>query len=248
MSDKYRILHLEDLPSDAELVARELKKSDIEFEQCVVDTEDTYLEALHEFNPDIILCDHSLPSFNSFEAIKIVKAKKLHIPFILITATMSEDVAMTVVREGADDYILKDRLKRLPNAVINNIEKYRFEKERKKLIDEAHDKEADSKGLLEKLSNKLLLATRNARIGIWEYSLSDNRFIADDVVLSIYGINSDDFDGSYAKWIDFVHAEDKERVQQYFHDVLQKDPLHDSEYRIVRTDGTVHFIKATAVV
>src|SRR4051812_4088784 len=120
MNTKYRVLHLEDVSTDAELVARELQKNNIDFEHYVVGTEEEYLRALDEFYPDIILCDHSLPSFNSLGAIKIIKERKLHIPFILITATMSEEVAMGVVREGADDYILKDRLKRLPNSVINN--------------------------------------------------------------------------------------------------------------------------------
>src|SRR5690349_5697013 len=100
---KYKILHLEDVESDAELVAFELKRS-LQFDHLVIDSEKAYLNALEQFRPDIILCDHSLPSFNSLEALKIVKQKKLHIPFILITATMSEEVAVGVVREGADDY------------------------------------------------------------------------------------------------------------------------------------------------
>src|SRR6476661_8425732 len=106
MTDTFRILHLEDVSTDAELVARELKKFNIDFEHCVIDTETEFIDALNTFHPDIILCDHSLPSFNSLEALRIVKAKKLFIPFVLITATMSEELAMGVVKEGADDYIL----------------------------------------------------------------------------------------------------------------------------------------------
>src|SRR3954451_3263360 len=114
MTDKYKILHLEDVSTDAELVARELKKNNISFEHLVIDCEKDYIEALDQFCPDIVLCDHSHPSFNSLEAIRIIKAKKLYIPFILITATLTEELAVSVVKEGADDYIFKDRLKRLP--------------------------------------------------------------------------------------------------------------------------------------
>ncbi|MEO8085742.1 MAG: response regulator [Bacteroidota bacterium] len=148
MNKKYKILHLEDVPSDATLVSRELKKGGINFEYFVIETEEAYLLALEHFAPDIILCDHTLPSFNSFEAFKILKTKKLYIPFILISATVTEDLAMSLVSEGADDFIFNDRLKRLPNAFMNAIQKYRFEKERMQLMDDVREREALSKEFL----------------------------------------------------------------------------------------------------
>lgn len=248
MADTYKILHLEDVSTDAELVARELKKSSISFEHLVVDREEDYREALDQFCPDIVLCDHSLPSFNSLEAIRIIKAKKLCIPFVLITATLTEELAVSVVKAGADDYIFKDRLQRLPNALINAIEKYRFEKERTQLIEQAHEKEALSKDLLGQLSNKLLLATSVAGIGIWEYLIHDNKFVGDDVLFSLYGITSADFDGSYKMWIQFIHPEDKNRVNQEFQDAVSKYGDFDTEFRIIWNDGSIHFIKAVALV
>ncbi|WP_121357459.1 hybrid sensor histidine kinase/response regulator [Flavisolibacter nicotianae] len=247
MNAKYRVLHLEDVRSDAELVARELRKS-LDFDHLVIDSEKAYLKALEQFCPDVILCDHSLPSFNSLEALKIVKQKKLHIPFILITATMSEDVAAGVVREGADDYILKDRLKRLPNAVLNAIEKYRHEKERKALIDEVHQKDVQTTKRLLELSTKLLLATQVAGIGIWEYRLQTGKFVADDVLFSLYGITASDFDGSYEAWMQFIHPEDKERVHREFQNALTTTEDFDMVFRIIRHDQSVHFIKAVALV
>jgi PAS domain S-box-containing protein len=244
---KYKILHLEDVESDAELVAFELKRS-LQFDHLVIDSEKAYLNALEQFRPDIILCDHSLPSFNSLEALKIVKQKKLHIPFILITATMSEEVAVGVVREGADDYILKDRLKRLPNAVLNAIEKYRYEKERKALIDEVHQKQVLTTKRLQELSTKLLLATQAAGIGIWEYNLQTCKFAADDVLFSLYGITAFDFDGSYEQWMQFIHPEDKNIVHREFQKALSTSEDFDMTFRIVRRDESVHFIKALAIV
>jgi PAS domain S-box-containing protein len=247
MNSKYKILHLEDVQSDAELVARELQKS-IDFHHLVVDTEETYLKALEQFCPDVILCDHSLPSFNSLEALKIVKRKKLHIPFILITATMSEEVAADVVREGADDYILKDRLKRLPNAVLNAIEKYRYEKERTALIEEVRQKEALAIKRSLELSTKLLLATQVADIGIWEYHLQTGKFTAEEILFSLYGIAVSDFDGSYEAWMEFIHPDDKERVHLEFQNALAITEDFDLVFRIVRHDQSVRFIKAVALV
>jgi len=130
MSSKIKILHLEDSAADAELVDYELKKGHIDFDKRVVDNQLQYEEMLTQFNPDIVLSDHSLPSFNSFMALEILKQKKLDIPFILVTATVSEEYAVEIMRYGATDYILKDRLQRLPSALLNSIEKNLLEKER----------------------------------------------------------------------------------------------------------------------
>ena len=248
MNNKYRILHLEDVASDAELVARELKENNISFDYLVVDSEGEYIKALNQFSPDIILSDHSLPAFNSIEAFKILKAQKLNIPFIIISATLTEEVAVTMVREGVDDYILKDRLKRLPHALVNAIEKFRFEKERKQLINEVQDKEALSKELLLQLSGKLLLATKVSGIGIWEYLLEENKFIADDVLLSQYGITSDEFIGTYESWMQYIHPDDKNRVNAEFKNALIKYSDFDTEFRVIWPDGSIHHIEGVAVV
>jgi signal transduction histidine kinase/FixJ family two-component response regulator len=246
MSKKYKILHLEDVATDAELAARELKKSNLNFNQLIVDTEHEYVNALEHYNPDIILCDHSLASFNSREALKIFKAKKLAIPFLLITATLSDEVAISVLKEGADDYILKDHLARLPNAVINAIEKYRLNKERKQLIKEANDKEALSKKRLADLSSKLLLATKAAGVGIWEYIIETGEFIVDEVMLSIYGVK--DFDGTFETWKNYLHPVDAKRLNKNFKADLKKVVEFDFEFRIIHPDSSVRFIQASAIV
>ena len=133
MNQYLKILHLEDLSSDAEMVKRELEKGNLQFVRHVVDNKTDFVKALEEFSPDIIISDHSLPSFDSFEALKIIKTAGIKIPVILVTATMSEEFAVSVMKAGATDYILKDRLQRLPAAVLNATEKYRIENEKKKM-------------------------------------------------------------------------------------------------------------------
>lgn len=82
-----------------------------------------YVSALDEFVPDVVLSDHLLPSFDSTEALKILTEKKLNIPFILVTGTVSEEFAVQILKEGADDYILKGKLTRLPSAIHRALEK-----------------------------------------------------------------------------------------------------------------------------
>jgi len=158
-TSELRILHLEDVPSDAELVDRELRKGKFPFQSCVVDTKKNYIKALQEFSPDIILSDHSLTSFDSHEALSLLHESGLKIPFVLVTATISEEYAVEIMKNGAYDYVLKDRLQDLPKSVINAMEKCRIKNEREKYLDEIV------------LQNKELLKT-NQELDRFVYSTS----------------------------------------------------------------------------
>ncbi|MEO5889493.1 MAG: ATP-binding protein [Ferruginibacter sp.] len=127
MIKKIKILHLEDVESDADLVKRILKKGNIESEILVVDTKEAYVAAIIEFAPDVILSDHTLPSFNSADALNIFLQSGMKIPFILVTATVSEEYAVSVIKAGANDYVLKDHLEKLPAAIVNSIDKIESE-------------------------------------------------------------------------------------------------------------------------
>jgi signal transduction histidine kinase len=150
-----RILHLEDLLADAELVERELKNGNIECEIFVAKGKPDFQKAIYEFNPDVVLSDHSLPAFNSVEAFEMVKAKDPAIPFILVTATVSEEFAVASMRSGVYDYILKDRLQRLPQSVLNAMNKRRTDIQMMKYLDDLIASEATLKNLNSSLEMKV---------------------------------------------------------------------------------------------
>lgn len=127
MRNTLKILHLEDVEFDADLVSRVLKKEKFVSEIKVVDTKEAYVQALIEFAPDVVLSDHTLPSFNSREALNIFLQSGMKIPFILVTATISEEYAVSVIKAGANDYIVKDHLEKLPEAIVNSIQKIELE-------------------------------------------------------------------------------------------------------------------------
>jgi len=116
MNKHLKVLVLEDRPADAELVLYELKRSGYEFEYQRVDTQIDYERVIVE-PLDIILADYSLPQFNAMQALRILQEKKLDIPFIVVTGTISEEAAVETMKQGAADYLLKDRLSRLGQAV-----------------------------------------------------------------------------------------------------------------------------------
>jgi PAS domain S-box-containing protein len=116
MDSPLSVLVLEDRPADAELVLYELKRSGYKFTHQRVDTQDAYCEALKS-HIDIILADFSLPQFNAMQALHILQENGLDIPFIVVTGTISEEAAVETMKQGAADYLLKDRLSRLGQAV-----------------------------------------------------------------------------------------------------------------------------------
>lgn len=133
---KIKILYLEDLPEDVELVTRLLNKANLNFTLTVVTNERDYREYLEQPEPDIILSDHSLPSFDSMKALNILKQSGKRIPFVLVTGTVSEEFAVDALRTGVDDYIFKDRPQRLPATIRSLIQKCRLEKEHEQLMAE----------------------------------------------------------------------------------------------------------------
>ncbi|HTL82923.1 MAG TPA: SpoIIE family protein phosphatase [Bacteroidia bacterium] len=131
------ILLLEDSEHDVELLERQLKKAELSFNLHVADSENEYVAELDAHPPDIILSDHSLPAFNSIEALRIARKIYHDIPFILVTGTVSEDFAVQCMKEGADDYILKSSLTRLPAAMANCLAKRQIKRE-KEMVESLH--------------------------------------------------------------------------------------------------------------
>ncbi len=125
-SEALRILILEDVPADAEMMERELKNSGIVFTSNCVYKKDDFLKQLEAFLPDIILSDYSMPQFNGMEALELVKERYPSIPFIIVTGSINEATAVECMKAGADDYVLKEGLKHIGPAVEGALEKKRL--------------------------------------------------------------------------------------------------------------------------
>jgi two-component sensor histidine kinase/CheY-like chemotaxis protein len=111
-----RVLILEDRPEDAELMAHELRRSWFDPACLRMETESEYLEALK--SPcDVILADYRMPQLDAMRALELLQSLGLDIPFIVVSGAMGEDAAVAIMRRGATDYLLKDRLRRLGSAV-----------------------------------------------------------------------------------------------------------------------------------
>ena len=118
MSRHLHILHLEDDPGDAELVQETLAGEGIDCEILLVATREAFVAKLEEGGIDLILVDYALPTFDGMSALAIVRGKRLDLPFIFVSGRLGEEAAIESLRNGATDYVLKNRLSRLAPAVI----------------------------------------------------------------------------------------------------------------------------------
>jgi len=125
-----RILIVEDSEDDAELTRMELDNGNFAHTSKWVTSRDEFLKGLEEYAPDIILCDYKMPTLGAPDALEIVKKRFPQIPFIVVSGTIGEDTAVEMLRSGAVDYIMKDRLVRLVPAIKRALDEARWRTER----------------------------------------------------------------------------------------------------------------------
>ena len=229
-----KILHLEDVSSDAVLVSNKLKKSKLDCEILVVDTKDKFIKALKKYSPDIILADHSLPSFNSIEALAILQKTGLKIPFIVVTATMPDEFAADTIIRGADDYIIKDRLNRLPTAIHNALEKFRLKKKQQNSLDEIIKKEKHYHALIENSNDAIVIFNLEGKPTYVSRSIKRVLGYTEEeaMQLGIYKI---------------VYPDDREALSNKMADCLEKPGvcLNSHVCRIKHKNGSWRWVEAT---
>ena len=133
MSTQIRVLIVEDSEDDTILIVRELKRNgyDVIFER--VDNYNDMKTTLVDQEWDIVFCDYSMPKFDGISALKLLQEERSELPFILVSGTIGEEVAVESMKAGADDYIMKDNLSRLASAVKRELKEYKERQELKRM-------------------------------------------------------------------------------------------------------------------
>lgn len=158
-----RILLIEDSSADAELIQVQLARHGLSFACEVVDKRDDFIRSLQVFAPHIVLSDHSLPQFNSVEALKIAREMIPDIPFILVTGAVSDEFAADIIKKGANDYILKDKLARLSSAIESALRHSVTKKEKKQILEELIKSEQQLKKKVDELNMFIYQLSHNIR-------------------------------------------------------------------------------------
>jgi signal transduction histidine kinase len=168
MEKGLRILVLEDRPTDAEIQLRELRENGIVHSAKRVETEQKFLLELESWSPDLILADYSLPAFDGLSALLLTRERSPEIPFIFVTGTMGEEVAIETLKNGATDYVLKQRLSRLVPAVRRALREAEDLRKRREAEEALRKETLERLRALEELHEKnqlLIQQSRQAAMG-----------------------------------------------------------------------------------
>ncbi len=224
MAVPLKLLLLEDRPADAELLLFELQDAGYEADWTRVDSETDYLAAL-ENKPEVILADFSLPQFTALRALILLKERQLDIPFIVVTGTISEEVAVDCMKQGATDYLLKDRLSRLGQAIDRALEQKRLRDEKKQSQDALRTSEVRFRSLVQNLSD---IITVHTGMGIVTYeSPSASRILG---YTPGYLIGKDP--------LSLTHPDDRDHVRKFIQSLIDGEIADPAvEYRFRHAGG-----------
>src|SRR2546425_8285500 len=221
-----RILLLEDVPADAALVERHLSKSGLEFVSERVDTRARFEEALRDFVPDIILSDHGLPGFDGAAALELVKERFPTLPVILVTGSLNEEKAVEFMKAGAADYILKDHLTRLPEAIRRAMRERQLREEREQAIVALRESEAQYRSMFE-----------STPYPMWVFDLETHRVLAvNGAAIKHYGYSREEFLALRIE--DLRPAEDVPALHRHLA-VMPSDYHAAGTWRHRKKDGTL---------
>lgn len=159
-----RILFAEDVPEDAEMARREIEKQGINFTYRIVETESEFKKQLREFDPQIVISDYSMPTFDGMSALKIAKEFKNNLPFIILTGSINEETAVSCMKAGANDYVLKEQIKRLPFAIGETFEKSIAKKEKDKIEEQLHDSLKEYKELIDGMNETVWIISTEGKL------------------------------------------------------------------------------------
>jgi len=232
MSETVRVLIVEDDPVDADLMVRELKRGGFDPDWVRVQTESEYLAQLDR-EPDVILSDSNLPLFDGFEALDLLRKRALDIPFILVSGRMGEDLAVEAMKRGASDYLLKDRLARLGEAVRRAVDLRRLRAERIWAIGALRQSEERYR-LVSEVSSDYVYSLRVDPDGALTYEWITDPFTR------ITGFDSAEL--NERGWTSLCHPEDQAIVRQHLESLLsgRSDSV---DIRIITKDKRVRWMR-----
>ena len=226
MTEPLRILLAEDSENDAQLIQRELKRGGLDFNIRRVQTESDFRRELGEFQPHLVISDFSMPQFNGRAALAIARESLVYVPFIFISGTIGENVAVDMMKAGADDYVMKNNLVRLLPALRRELREAEVRRGRRLAEERLQESEA---GL-----HRAQLMAKIAHI----VTGPDGSFERwSDTLPQLIGVEQAQMPRSTRAWLDIVHPDDREGFRATAIDAARGGTRKDVEYRLRRSDG-----------
>jgi PAS domain S-box-containing protein len=234
MRSSLNIIHLEDSRAGVNAVRQALTKGKIKAKIKVVGTREEFVEALSNFSPDIILSEYRLPDINCALALQLLNQIGTEIPFIVVSDTISDDMAEELLNMGADDYIMRNQTGRLCFAITKSLEKHRFKREQKKLLHLLADSERRFRALVENSIDAVIIFNKDAQ-----------PFYASPAVTNVLGYTPEEVVGMdvFSK----AHPEDAAELLKVMEKVFANPgkTMDGHTARLLHKDGGWRWIEAT---
>ncbi len=235
-STRIDILHLEDRAVDAELIERELKRARLDFSSTRVETEHAFREALERSDPDIILADYNLPGFDGILALKIAQELVPEIPFILVSGSIGEERAVQALREGAADYVAKDRPARLASAILRALSDRRQRLLRQRAQEALKRSEARYKHAANATQELIL-----------DWNLRSDQVIYNDAMKTVWGYQPETGEVPVDWIFEKIHPEEREEVEASKRAAFDQSDRWEGSYRFRAADGSYGHVLEHAV-
>ena len=234
MRERLRILHLEDDPGDALLVQETLDADGVDCRITRVETEAAFLAALEQGDVDLILADYTLPSFDGLCALRLAREGRPHVPFIFVSGTLGEEVALEALKIGATDYVFKTRLSRMVPSVQRALREAEERRERSRAEEALRRNEA-----------YLVEAQRLSQTGSFGYSMSSGEIYWSRETYRIF-----ECDPATKVTIELflyrTHPEDRATLQALIEEAARELKNVDYEQRLLLPGGTVKHVHVIA--
>jgi formate hydrogenlyase transcriptional activator len=234
MRQLLRILSLEDDPRDAELIQGSLEAEGIACEVTRVDTQPAFQASLEEDRFDLILADYTLPSFDGLSALKLARSTCPDVPFIFVTGTLGEEVAIEALRIGATDYVLKTRLSRLAPSIRRALREADERTERKRAEEALRRNEAYSAE-----------AQTLSHTGSFGWSPSREEIYWSEETFKIFGLEQS-VKPTLQLIVQRTHPDDRDLAKRTIDRATGTSANFDVEHRLLMPDGSLKYIHVLA--
>lgn len=243
------ILYIEDSEQDALLLNRHLLQCGYTVDSERVDTGEAMRAALESREWDLILSDYSMPRFDAIKALYVLKESGKDIPFIIISGTIGEYIAVEAMRLGASDYFMKDSLARLVPAIERELQESENRRAKKRAEDEQRRLNTQIKSQSERLNN----VVANVPGIVWEtsgVSESDQTInFVSEYVETMLGYSVEEWLSTPNFWLTIVHPDDRERVETESAAIFTRKQDHGTiEFRWIAKDKRVRWVQSKSAV
>lgn len=229
MKNPLVILHLEDNLKDAALVEAFLEMEGIPSRINCVSRRNDFCAGLTRPELDLILSDFSMPGFDGLSALEIARKQRPEVPFIFISGTIGEELAVEALKEGATDYVIKDRMMRLPVAIMRAMRELDEARERRQMAEE-----------LRKSEERFKFAVRAAQDMVWDWNLVTNLVWRSENFKTLFGHATTGTPSDLEQWQKNLHAQDHDRIMAGIRTAINSGrEIWQDEYRFHRADGSI---------